>query len=83
MLTFSQIEQKLEHGAEVIKDHAAGILHHGEILFAQDLQAEWATIKAAALVEVKDKAPEIQAVAQVLLEDAEKALLAFIESRLA
>lgn len=83
MLTFSEIEQKLEHGAEVVKDHAVGILHHGEILFAQDLQTEWAKIKAAALVEVKDKSPEIQAVAQVLLEDAEKALLAFIESRLA
>ena len=82
MLNFSEIEEKLKDGAEAVKEHAAHIIHHGVILFAQDVQAEWATIKAAALVEVKDKSPEIQAAAQVILEDAEKALLAFIESRL-
>lgn len=83
MLNFSEIEHKLEDAAASVKEHAANIIHHGEILFGKDLQAEWATIKAAALVEVKDKSPEIQAAVEVVLEDAEKALLAFIESRLA
>lgn len=83
MLTFSEIEHKLADAGEAIKTHAATIFHHGEILLSQDIQAEWATIKAAALVEVKDKSPEIQAAVEVVLEDAEKAFLAFLESRLA
>lgn len=83
MLNFSEIEHKLEDAAAVVKEHVANVVHHGEILFGKDLQAEWSTIKAAALVEVKDKSPEIQAAVEVVLEDAEKALLAFIESRLA
>jgi capsid protein len=81
-MTFSEIEAKFKEAAEHLKEHAAAMFKHGEAVFGADVQKAWAEVKAKALVEVKDKSPEIQAAVQVALDEAEKALLTVIESHL-
>lgn len=83
MMTFSEIEQRLEHGAAEVKDHVSHIFHSGVIDFAAEIKDVEAKAKAEALVLVKDYAPEVQAAVQLAVETVEKALLAAIEARLA
>lgn len=83
MLTFSEIEKKLEDGAAAVKDHASHIFHSGVLEFAAEIKDVEAKAKAEALVAVKDATPEIQAAVQVAVEGFEKALLAAIQARLA
>lgn len=82
MMTFSEIEHKLEDGAADLKEHASHIFHSGVIDFASEIKEVEATAKADALVAVKDATPEIQAAVQLALETLEKALLVAIEARL-
>lgn len=82
-MTFSEIEHTLENGAASLKEHAAGIFHHGVATALKELQAVEAVAKADALVAVKNASPEIQAAVQLAVEAVEKSVLAYIESRLA
>jgi hypothetical protein len=83
MMSFSELEAKAAEVAKSVEDHAVSIFHHGVADALHALQEEEAKAKAEALVLVKDATPEVQAAVQLALETVEKAVLAYIEGRLA
>jgi hypothetical protein len=83
MMTFSQIESKLKDDAVEVKDHVSHIFHSGVLDALSDVKNVEAQAKSDALVAIKDATPEIQAAVQLALETVEKAVLAYIEGRLA
>lgn len=79
--------QKVEQGAgqllHELHSKVDALFHSGKMHLAQDVEAEWTKIRADVLAKVTADTPAVEAVLTAALADAEKALLAVIESHLA